>query len=324
MAAHRGIGSVEIAVTKFGVHLGLGESTLTELREAWEALDESEFEWMSVSERVQAAASPPRPDGGGGQLEAVACLGAMAVATLRARLGCMVFSAGDRHPATLAQAGATIDRLSAGRLELGIGAGRASGRGAATPAGDREAGDSEAVRLRRLAECVQVVRLLWTQELADFDGEFFRLTGAPCRPKPIQQPPRIWVGTAGGHGALELAGRLGDGWNAAFIGPDEFARKMPVVKEAAPDPGRLVTSVILGFLPVAGEDLGVSLGWRQGVGGEPRPGVITGSTNAMLDAVSRYVAGGADWVIFAPLVALDAEVVDTLIAFGRDALLEFG
>jgi hypothetical protein len=52
--------------------------------------------------------------------------------------------------------------------------------------------------------------------------------------------------------------------------------------------------------------------------------VITGSTNAMLDTVARYVAGGADWVLFAPLAPLDFELVELLIAFGRDALLEFG
>jgi alkanesulfonate monooxygenase SsuD/methylene tetrahydromethanopterin reductase-like flavin-dependent oxidoreductase (luciferase family) len=308
-------------VTRFGVHLGVHASTMTALRLAWEAVDESEFGWISVADRALPLMNSAPPDDGSGQFDAVACLGAMAVATLRTRLGCLVFSAIDRHPALVARAGSTIDQLSDGRLELGVGAGR-------RPAVGRAGGSTEEppeVRLRRMAECVQVIRLLWTQENTDFDGEFFHLTRAPCGPKPVQQPPRIWVGTAGGGQALELAGRLGDGWNAAFIAPDDFARKLSVVKEAAPDPDRLSSSVIVGFLPVPRKDVPQVLRWRFGGAADAlKPAVISGSADAMLDGIARYVAGGPDWIILAPLEPLQPAVTDSLVAFGAEAVSEFG
>jgi alkanesulfonate monooxygenase SsuD/methylene tetrahydromethanopterin reductase-like flavin-dependent oxidoreductase (luciferase family) len=307
-------------VTKFGVHLGEQAATINTLRQAWDAVDESEFGWISVADRTSPLSTDTR-DGGIGHFDAIACLGAMAVATLRARLGCLVFSAAWRHPALVAKAGATIDHLSDGRLELGVGV----GRGSPDSGGGARSEESPAVRLRRMAECVQVIRLLWTQDSTDFEGEFFRLSRAPCQPKPVQQPPRIWVGTAGGRKALELAGRLGDGWNAAFVAPDDFARKLGVVKQAAPDPGRLASNVMIGFLPVPEKEAPDVLRSRLGARADAiRPAVISGSPDAMLDGVEPYVASGPDWIILAPLTALEPAVIDSLVAFGTAAHSEFG
>jgi len=248
----------------------------------------------------------------------MACQAAMAVSTLRMRVGCLVYSAAYRHPVVLAKAGATIDHLCQGRLELGIGAGWRSG-----PVGAPV--ESYAVRLRRMAECAEVIRLLWTQESTDFAGEFFQLRDARCDPKPLQQPPRIWVGTSGEQTALELAGRLGEGWNAAFITPDAFARKLAVVKGAAPDPDRLATAVTLGFLPVPKPEVRSILVQRFGVNADSlETGVIAGSIDNMLNSIAEYVAAGADWVILAPLVPPELALIDGLVAFGADALLTFG
>ncbi len=303
-------------MTKFGVHLGLQNTAVGTLQQAWEVLDESAFGWLSVTDRVDAATRAPGPlDGPSeGSLEAVACQAAMAVTTRRARIGCLVYSAAYRHPAALAMAGATIDHLSHGRLEMGTGAGWSTG-----------GGEAHAKRLRRMAECAEVVRLLWTEESTDFDGEFFQLRQARCDPKPVQEPPRIWVGTSGGRAALEIAGRVGDGWNAAFVSPDDYARKLAVVRDAAPDPDRLATSVTLGFLPVADADAPEVLAQRFGSdAGRIQPGVIAGSIDGMLETIGRYVAAGADWVILAPLLPPQLALVDGLVAFGADAALAFG
>ena len=287
------------------------------MRQAWEMLDGSAFSWLSVTDRVPASLSAIEVHDGVGTLEAVACQAAIAVTTLRTRVGCLTYSAAYRHPAALAKAGATIDHLSGGRLELGIGAGRRRRGDAVSEAGP--------LRLRRMAECAEVVRLLWTEESTTFEGEFFRLRDARCDPKPVQRPPRIWVGTNGGRTALETAGRVGDGWNAAFIAPDDFARKLAVVKSAALEPNRLATAVTLGYLPRPEDEVVAVLVERFGpAAARLQPGVVAGSIDSMLGSIARYVAAGADWIILAPLVAPELAVIDGLVAFGADALLSFG
>jgi alkanesulfonate monooxygenase SsuD/methylene tetrahydromethanopterin reductase-like flavin-dependent oxidoreductase (luciferase family) len=287
--------------------------TMSELRGAWEVAEESGFEWLSVWDHFYPAPSPLDGD----CFEAVACHAALAATTLRVRVGCLVYSAGYRHPAVLANAGATIDHLSDGRLEMGIGAGwhqreyEAYGIPFEPPA----------QRLRRMAETIEVVRLLWTQETTDYDGEFFHLKEARCNPKPIQRPPRIWVGALGERRALALAGQLGDGWNAAFVSPEEFARKLAIVKEAALDPVRLVTGVNLGFLPVPDDEVDDALQQRFGPGAEAmRSGMLIGSSEAMADRVGQYVAAGAQWVILALRAPFD---LDALATFATDVVPEF-
>jgi alkanesulfonate monooxygenase SsuD/methylene tetrahydromethanopterin reductase-like flavin-dependent oxidoreductase (luciferase family) len=300
-------------VIKFGVHVGPQMCTMPELRRAWEVAEESGFEWLSVWDHFYPAPSPVDGD----CFEAVACHAALATSTLRVRVGCLVYSAGYRHPAVLANAGATIDHLSDGRLEMGIGAGWNK------PEYDAYGLPFErpAQRLRRMAETIEIVRLLWTQETTDYDGEFFHLKEARCNPKPIQQPPRIWVGTLGERRGLALAGRLGDGWNAAFVSPEEYAHKLEIVKDAALDPARLVTGVNLGFLPVPDDQVDDALRLRFGPGGEAlRSGMLVGSMEAMADRVGRYVAAGAQWVILALRAPFD---LDSLAAFASDVVPEF-
>ena len=286
---------------------------MAELRRAWEVAEDSGFEWLSVWDHFYPIPGPLDAD----CFEAVACHAAMAVSTLRIRLGCLVYSAGYRHPAVLANVGATIDHLSDGRLEMGIGAGwhqpeyEAYGLPFEPPA----------VRLRRMAETIEIVRLLWTQDATDYKGEFFQLKGARCNPKPVQQPPRIWVGAVGERRALTLAGQLGDGWNAAFVSPQDFARKLAIAKEAAPNPNRLVTGVNLMFLPGPDSDAAEAVRRRFGPGAQAfQSGALVGSTHAMADRVAEYVAAGADLVILAVRAPF---ALDELAAFAADVVPEF-
>ena len=304
-------------VTKFGVHLGLQDATVVAMRQAWEMLDGSAFSWLSVTDRVPASLSAIEVHDGVGTFEAVACQAAIAVTTLRTRVGCLAYSAAYRHPAALAKAGATIDHLERWPSRAGDRCRPALSR--------RRRLRSRPLRLRRMAECAEVVRLLWTEESTTFEGEFFQLRDARCDPKPVQRPPRIWVGTNGGRTALEIAGRVGDGWNAAFIAPEDFARKLAVVKSAALEPNRLATAVTLGYLPRPEDEVVAVLVERFGPdAARLQPGVVAGSIDSMLGSIARYVAAGADWIILAPLLAPELAVIDGLVAFGADALLSFG
>ena len=300
-------------MTSFGVHAGPQMCTMDELRGVWRTAEELGFDWISVWDHFYPAPSPPDGD----CFEAVACHAALAATTSRPRLGCLVYSAGYRHPAVLANAGVTIDHISGGRLEMGIGAGwhdleyEAYGMPFEPPA----------VRLRRMKESIEVVRLLWTQDTTDYDGEFFTLREARCNPKPVQSPPRIWVGASGEQVGLKLAGRHGDGWNVPFVSPEDFSRKLAIVKEAAPDPDRLTVGVNVALVVADEDGLDDALRTRFGPrADEVKPGVLAGSVPQITDRVGRYVEAGADWIV----VALRAPFeLDALEAFAAEVVPQF-
>jgi len=286
---------------KFGVHLGPQFLTIEELRHGWHQTEQLGFDWLSVWDHFYPAAPPFD----GPNFEGLACQAAMAVETSKVRLGCLVYCAGYRHPAVLAKAATTIDHLSGGRLELGLGAGwhqmefEAYGLPFEPPG----------VRLRRLAESVEVVRLLFTEETADYDGEFYTLRQARNTPKPLQPHPRIWVG-ARGPKALALAGRLGDGWNVAYVSAAEFAKSAATVREHAGS-RPFVTGVNVGLVgDVAAEDKERFLRERFGAAAPVAEATLSGSSAEVIDQVARYAEAGADWLVVALRVPLEPEVLE--------------
>ncbi len=145
-------------------------------------------------------------DDGANAWEATAMLGAVAVATSRARIGALVLCNLFRHPATTAQATVTLDHVSGGRAQLGIGSGwtKAEFEMMGMPFPDVKP------RLRMLEEAVRVVKSLWTEQRTTFTGEFYRLKDAFIVPKPVQSPhPPIMLGGSG-KGILRIAAREAD------------------------------------------------------------------------------------------------------------------
>ncbi|HVE92272.1 MAG TPA: LLM class flavin-dependent oxidoreductase [Actinomycetota bacterium] len=148
-----------------------------------------------------------------GCLEPLTTLAVLARETSRVRLGTMVLCNELRHPALVAKAAASIDLASAGRLELGIGAGWYERDflpfGISMP--------RPGVRLARLAESVEVLKGLLSGRPFSWSGRHYRIDDAVMMPPPAQRPrPAIWVGGKGDR-AVALAGRVGDGWNAAWF-----------------------------------------------------------------------------------------------------------
>jgi alkanesulfonate monooxygenase SsuD/methylene tetrahydromethanopterin reductase-like flavin-dependent oxidoreductase (luciferase family) len=275
-------------VTQYGVHSGPQDCTIAELFELWERSEQLGFDWISIWDHFYPAQIPPDR----ACFEAVACHAALAVRTRRVRVGSLVYCAAYRNPAVLANAAVTIDHLSGGRLELGLGAGwhDAEFGGYGIPF------EPPAVRLRRLAEAVEVIRSLWTRDATDYDGEFFSLRDALCFPKPLQSAPRIWIGASGEKLALPLVGRLADGWNVPYVSPESFGRKLAIVREHAPAPERIATGVNVGLV-FAERDADAELERRFGAAADlVKLGTLYGSVGQIVEKISRYRGAGADWI----------------------------
>lgn len=167
--------------------------------------------------------------------------------TERIRGGLMVTANHYRHPAVLANMAATTDVLSGGRLEFGIGAGAPSGEHEMYGIDMPPPGE----RVRRLAEACQVLKALWTQRQATFQGSYYQLREAYCEPKPVQRPyPHFVVGALGERLTLRVAAEHADEWNvSSSVTPEAYAHKAEAMsrhlEDLGRDPASLQRSVLL-------------------------------------------------------------------------------
>jgi F420-dependent oxidoreductase-like protein len=289
----------------FGVHTGLQNTTMDELRDLWTRIEDHGFDWISIWDHFYAA-----DFGGYACHEAVAAHAALACHTSRVRVGSLVYCAAYRHPAVLANAIATIDHLSGGRADIGLGAGWARNEYDAYGFPFPGAGE----RLDLLEESVQVVRSLLRAEVTDFEGEHFTITDARCEPKPVQAELPIWIGGGGEKRTLRIAARYADGWNVPFISPEELARKRGVLADHCADVGRdpseIRCAVNVGLC--ADEDaLRAQFG---GIAEFVRPGVLIGSPDQLAERIAAYVDAGADQLNIAMRAPWDLELLELATA----------
>ncbi len=163
-------------------------------------------------------------------LEAWCALSAVATKTENIKLGTCVGDTYRHHPAALAQMVTTCDHISGGRTILGVGLGEAMNL---FPFG---IGLEKA--LGRTRDAVAVIRKLWTEEVANHDGKYYKLKDAFLQPRPVQEPnPPIWI-AANSPKTMKMAGQLGDGWIPASMFPDEYAEKLKIVRGHAKQAGR--------------------------------------------------------------------------------------
>jgi F420-dependent oxidoreductase-like protein len=162
-------------------------------------------------------------------------LSALAAQTTRLRLGLMVAGNTYRHPAVHAHMAATVDVISGGRLDFGVGAGWNEYEHESMGIPLYAPGE----RIRRLGEACEITRRLWTQQLTDFDGRYYQLSQARLAPKPVQQPhPPIVIGGSGEQLTLRVAAQYADIWN--ITGPDvpTFQHKVRVLHQHCAAVGR--------------------------------------------------------------------------------------
>jgi F420-dependent oxidoreductase-like protein len=189
-------------------------------------------------------------DSTGPCLEGWVTLTALAQATSRLRVGVLVTGNVYRHPAVLANMAASVDIISNGRLELGIGAGW-----------NQEECDAYGIELPPLKtrfdmfdEACEVIVSLLTNTTTDFDGRHYRLRQARCEPKPVQRPhPPIVIGGGGEKRTLRSVARWAQHWNYPGGPTDEFARKRKILDEHCAaigrDPSEIITSTHLRLPP---------------------------------------------------------------------------
>src|ERR1700733_13645258 len=224
----------------FGIKTSQSGLSYGEILRAWREADQvPEFEHAWLWDHLV----PLRGDSNTAALEAWTLLAALAAQTTRLRLGVIVTSNRIRPPAVLAKMAATVDIIATGRLVFGIGAG-----GSATddpgyaqlvhreydPFGIDVVPAGEA--LAALAETCTLVKRLWTEEKPfDFDGRCYRLSGAVCKPKPVQRPhPPIMIGSGGERHGLRIVAEHADIWSSPTLPAADFRRKSAVLGRPPP------------------------------------------------------------------------------------------
>jgi alkanesulfonate monooxygenase SsuD/methylene tetrahydromethanopterin reductase-like flavin-dependent oxidoreductase (luciferase family) len=246
------LGDVMSQPLRVGIKLSQ-DAPIESYRTIWKIADEARFDHCWAMDHLASIGSigDDRPIFDGWEL-----LAAMAVATSHVRIGLLVTGITYRNPALLAKIATTVDHLSSGRLEFGI--------GAAWAANEHEMYGISGLdhRVGLFSEGLQVIRSLWTEERTNFDGRYYKMSNAVANPKPVQTPyPPIWIGS-GGPAMLKLTARHADVWNAsgsasrdvegavagsqqldeacAAIGRDPGEIRRSVQIPAGPDPSEIV------------------------------------------------------------------------------------
>jgi len=254
-------------------------------------------------------------------------LAGLAARTTTLRFGTLVSPVTFRLPGLLANAAATVDHISGGRIELGLGAGwmEREHRAYGFPFPET------ATRLAMFAEQLEILYRLWTEERVDFRGAHYTLEDAPAQPKPLQQPhPPLLVGGSGTRGTAEPAARLADEYNTPFASPEDFARIRAKVESACERTGRTLRySTMTGCL--IGETRADALDRaRQLYERVPREATfddwlgaysqraLIGSVTEVAERLREYERAGCERVMLRHLLHADLEPVRLIGLLGQE------
>jgi F420-dependent oxidoreductase-like protein len=266
---------------RFGIKVAQMGGLYEQMREAWLEADRLGFDtaWGHDHLLNQNDLAAPEDEGW-------TALAALLALSSRIRGGLMVTANTFRQPAVLAKMCTTVDRLSGGRLEVGLGAGwldpEHSQFGIELPPIPE--------RLQRLDEACQVMIALWTNPNSDFAGRHYQLHDAQHEPKPVQRPhPPIVIGGSGEKVTMRIAAKYAAEWNMSKGTPEEFVHKCQVLDEhcraIGRDPATIQRSIQ--FSPEA----------MQGdLAGTARDFVEAGADHLVFTCPIPYSAEGARWL----------------------------
>ena len=216
---------------KFGAYLPFPAAPVGKLIEVARINEEAGFDSLWAPDHLLFVPAGIVP-------EAWTILTAAAMVTKKAILGTCVSDPHRYHPAVLAQKIATVDQLSKGRVVLGLGAGEAMNLDPFGIRWDRP--------VSRLVEAVMVMRRLWSGEMFDFEGEFWKMKNAFLQIKPFRPRPPIYFG-ANSPRTLRLTGEMADGWLPLPMSPELYRRRLRLVEEGARAAGRSIAEIDAGI-----------------------------------------------------------------------------
>jgi F420-dependent oxidoreductase-like protein len=215
---------------RFGVHAGPQNTTYADYAHLWKTVESMGYDWCSVFDHFIPIFSDPE----GPCFEGPTLLAALAAQTSRIRCGVLVVGNTYRNPAIVANIAATIDHVSGGRLEWGMGAGWWEMEHVQYAIPFPPIG----TRIHMLGESAKILKMLWTQHRSTFTGRYYKLTDALCEPKPVQAHLPLWIGGAGEKLTLRVVAESADGWNTFYMGPDAYKHKLEVLAEHCRAVGR--------------------------------------------------------------------------------------
>jgi F420-dependent oxidoreductase-like protein len=259
-----------MSTLSFGVKTAPQHTTYDAMLQLWQEAEEIpaiEHAWLFDH------FAPIQGDVAGPCLEGWTVLAAFAALTKRLRIGLMVTGNTYRHPAVLAKIAATVDVISNGRLDFGIGAGWNEYEHASMGIPLYKPGE----RIRRLGEACEIIRRLFTEPTVDFDGRYYQLKDARSEPKPVQKPyPPFVIGGGGEQLTLRVVAKYADIWNATSGSVDEFRHKVDVLRQHCAEIGRDPNEITLSV--------------------QHRPD--NDDFGASVDVIKRFVDAGATHFVF--------------------------
>jgi len=305
---------------RFGALLRQADNRWTSIAESARICDDLGFHSIYFIDHLLAI-----PDPAGDILESWTTMTACAALTRRVRVGGNVLCNSFRSPALLAKMAATLDVISGGRFELGIGAGwhepeyHAYGFDFPSPG----------TRIAQLAEAVRIIKRLWAGERVDFEGRHYRLRDGLCRPLPVQSPrPPIIIGGAGERKMLRLVAEEADVWNCSAGNYAQLDAKLAVLREhcraAGRDPASLELSlqdlVVIAPTNAALRAPLEDARKRLAFFGDVDAIATIGTPDRCIDTLRRKVAQGITYFI---CLFTDGGQPDTVRLFGERVLPTF-
>lgn len=223
-------GALAVVQMRFGIvlHVSATYSTWENFLNLTKEAERLEYDSVWLSDHFIS------PSGRSYGLETWTVLSALASLTRKIRLGTYVLCNQFRHPSLLARMASSLDNLSKGRLDLGIGAGWLEDEHVAFGF----SWEKHAARVERLKESIEIAKKLWTDNNVSFDGKYFRLKNATLEPKPFQKPhPPVWVG-GNSKTIRALIAETANGWIPVLPTPEQVASGVSEIKGRMEQSGR--------------------------------------------------------------------------------------
>ena len=286
---------------RFGFQSGQQNVTWERMRDTWRKLDEWGYDSLWAFDHFYPIFTP---DPAGPCMENWTLLSALSQHTRRARIGALVNGNTYRNPCITAKMAATLDQISGGRLNLGLGAGwnelehRSFGIDFKTLRG----------RLEALDESCQIVKSMFTQDRTSLDGKHYHVADAVCNPKPIQKPHiPLMIGGRGEKALLKIVAKHADMWNTMFANPAEMKRLIGVIERHGDTVGRdtdeIEKTIMLPLCYKASKEreqmiAGTVAATARITPEQARDRIMIGGKDECLERVAQYESVGVTHFIF--------------------------